>query len=367
MIRELVNEDTGKSFIISLKGKTVCTKSGNRENDILYDSESKALETFHKKKWEKLKKGFIFKTEELQKGKARFHKFISKEYTGCLSIVNIEGNVGVYKHNDFKKEHLQIFSSNGTFIETIELNKGIPWNLSFSKPFNSLFITADHCVIKLDLSTRKFEHFTDSFDKPSSFISLGSEHLFYGSDPMIYLRDLQTNEIIFSKKAESQLYSGHSSQLIGAITEDGNKIALCRKAGEIEISNCKGALIKLIQDDFEMVAQIEFLNDATLLIREKYGSWGLRIFDVESGKELANPFNSHSFHGTLVDCFDINHKEDKIIVVCRNNATLYDIKSFEQILEFEIEHCSKRSDAIFLGNSTIATRTDYGCFSLYHI
>ncbi|NOQ74912.1 MAG: hypothetical protein GQ574_23055 [Crocinitomix sp.] len=365
--QELINEETGKSFNISLSGKSVITKTGNRENEKEYPSEAKAELEFQKKRWEKLKKGFVFKTEELEIGKARVHRYLGLGNTGCFSLVNMDDKVAVYKHNDFKNELLQVFDSKGNFVETIDQIKGIPWNLKFSKKYNALFMNVDHYVVKLDLANKEFEYFTEAFDQPASFISLATDYLFYGSAPMVHLKDLRSNEIIFSKKVEVELYSGHSSQLQGGISLSGEQIALCSQAGKIEILDRKGQLLKTIQGDFEMVDDIEFLNDSTILINEKYGTHGLRLYDINTGEELPYPFNKDSFDGTLVDCLDINRENNKILVACRAMITVYDLRTFELLQQFKIEHVVKRGDAAFMGDSTIAVRTDYGCFSLYCI
>lgn len=365
MTQEFINSETGKSFTISLKGKMVVTKTGNRTNEKPYASKDKAEMEFQKMKWEKLKKGFVFCTDQSKKGEARFHQFIGKEYTGCLSLVEMNGIVGVYKHNDFNKSLLQLFKMEGELVDTLELPKPLPWDLRYSNEFNSLFIDVDHYIYKLNLSSMKFEQLTSNYDEPGSFISLSKTKLFFGASPKIGLMDLKTDKTIFTKNVKPELYSGHTHQFIGCVSKNDEWIALCTKSGEIELLNNSGEVVKVIQGDFEMVVSMEFLNEKILLIREQYGTWGLRMFDIENGQELPYSFETDPFYGKHVDSIDIDNEHNKMVVTCRGNASVYDLNSFEKLLSFKIEHCIKRAKAIFAGDNSIAIRTDYGCFSLY--
>lgn len=359
MTEVFINESNGKEFKITVDQQTILTKTGNRSNSKTYPSLEAALKDYNKKKWEKLKKGFVYYQPKANKGKALHHRFLGSGYTGCLSLVAMGEQVAVYRFQDFSKDALAVFDTTYQPSEVIKLPKPLPWQLAYASKYHRLLMDADHYIFQRDLAKGTYQALTKSFDQPASFIALSEDHVFYGAHPKIALWDLETQRDLFSKKIEVELYHGHSSQLAGGISADGSLVAYCTHAGKINILNNKGILQTQLQGDFEMVDAIYFLADHKLLLKEKYGTWGLRLFDWKTGEELA------SFQQGVIDAVDLHPSLPQALLSVRKKLFLLDLDSFEVLQEIEVEHCIKRCEAVFWGSNRVAVRTDYGCFSVY--
>jgi len=123
MIRVLTHPETEKKCTLYLVDQTLTIQTGNRKTEKRYTSAMEAKRTFEKKEWAKLKEGYVFKELVPKQGEVRFHQYIDRAYTGCLSMVDLEGMIAVYKHLDFSSDLLEVFDWEGNHKESIELPK----------------------------------------------------------------------------------------------------------------------------------------------------------------------------------------------------------------------------------------------------
>jgi len=368
MIRTLIHKDTGESYTITLDQTTLITQSEAQKTELKLSSPLEGTRTFEKKEWEQLKKGFVYSIPEAQQGKPRLHQFIQRAYTGCLSMVDLKDKIGVYRHQNFDNDILDLFQCDGTYLKALTLPKALPWSLRYMVQHQLLIMDVDHYIYGMDLVTEIAAQWTSGFETPASFISTSKSLVFYGASPNIFLKDVAKNDLLFTREMPLENFGGHTPVFQGCLSEDEQQLAICTRPGAVDLLDLSGELIKTIEGNFQIADKMEFLDNTTLLIKEKYGTGGLRLFDLESGEELLDKIHkTPNSGGKYVDSFDLDRKNNRLLITNRAKATVYQLPTFEPLLSFPIEHCVKQAQAIFTGDNTVSVRTDYGCFSMYSV
>lgn len=366
MIRQLKHKETGKTYTLYLEDKLLTTQTGSRKTEKKFGSKLEAVRATEKKEWEKLKKGFVFTGLQVEAGEAYFHQYIGRAYTGCLSMVDLDNKIGVYRHQNFDADLLDVFDFDGNFKETIQLPNALPWQLAYLKEHQLLIMDVDHYIYCMDSVTHVAAQWTNHFDEPGSFIAAGKSTVFYGAAPHIFLKDVSSNTLLFTKELSLEMFAGHSTVFTGCLSEDAQLLAVSTKPGVVEILNTTGEVLQTIKGNFQLAKALAFLDNDTLLIHEQYGTWGLRLVDLKTGTEIEGRI--HKEETTLskyVDSFDLDLKNNRLVISNRATVTLYELPDFKPVLTFPVAHCVKRAEVVFAGDQAIGVRTDYGCFSLY--
>ena len=363
MQQTLVHPETQKQLHLTLEGQTV-TQQTTRRTSKTHNSAAEALKDFQKRRWNALKKGFIYQEAPVS-GQAYVHRLISLKYTGCLSMVDLGDQVAVYCHHTFENDWLHLFDPLGHFQKTIVLPRALPWSMAYAPTQQMLYLTADHTILAYDRATQSFETWAKAAAKmPASFVAVAEDYVLYGAAPKVELRHISTGALSWSKQLEPELYRGHSTLLCGGISPDGQQIALCHKAGQLLLFDAKGTLIQTLEGHFEMVQALHFIPNHTLLIHEKYGTSGIHLLDLNTGEPLPNPFED-DLSKTVVYHMALDATRNRLAVSKGQQVTVYDLTTFETLAHFSIEHCVKTCAVTFVGAAAIGVRTDYGCFSLY--
>ena len=108
-----------------------------------------------------------------------------------------------------------------------------------------------------------------------------------------------------------------------------------------------------------------FYNEM-LVVREQYGTWGMRYFDLARNEEVKMESLDIPEYTKEVRTFCFNEDQSILVLVQQTNAYVFDFKAKKLLHNFGIEHTVKTCGIKFAGEK-IGVRTDYGCFSLYHI
>lgn len=375
LMHQLTDINTNKIHNLSIKNNTIISESGKinklKSSEKEFPNNEDAIKYFYKKEYELLRKGFVLKNSEAKIGQPILHCFIGKGFTGCLSIINLGEATAIYKFGDYKNDALVLIDKTSKLIETIKLPKPLPWQIAYHKKQQFLLLDIDHFAYIYSLKTKEFTQLTFDFDQPGSFISLSENRIAYGSHPMIYVKDIVSNSIIFERKYDAELFSGHSLQFAGSISKDGSLLALCTHSGKIIFINLNTGIETVVRGNFEMVRQMEFINDDQMLVlKEKYGSWGMRYFDMSTHKEIEIPTlrisDDDSYLGNLVDSYCFNDDYSKLVLTQRRIAYVFDFKTKKILHSYQIEHIADQCNVTFIGDQ-LGVRTDFGCFSIYKI
>ena len=201
----------------------------------------------------------------------------------------------------------------------------------------------------------------------TSFVSVSETKSAFASNNTLYIAD-NKNNILLKKPYTAKTVKG-STPFCAQLSKDGSMLAFHINPGEIQLLNTKnGELIKTINADFNFVGDMEFADAENLLIvREEYGGWSMRYFDISSGNEVKIKTLELPSYSKEVSSFCLNADQSKLVLVHRGaNAYIYDFPAKKLLHEFKISHTVKTVKTKFIGDK-LGIRTDYGCFSLYNV
>ena len=125
-------------------------------------------------------------------------------------------------------------------------------------------------------------------------------------------------------------------------------MATCTHAGSIEFFDIVSGKSETIQGNFEMVEKMDFIgNDRILLVHEKYGSWGLRFFDLETKSELTFPDLKIPSYDTMIQHYTISKNGSQLIAVQYKNAYLFDLNKKKILFSFRLFHTIQHTKPVF--------------------
>ncbi len=376
-MRRLIELQTGNEWIGCLDDKALnieTVKNGkSRISKKEYETHIEAATQFEKKVWEQLKKGYVLTHAKSNIGEPILHYFVGSGYTGCQLVLDIDNVIVTNKNGDRNnavKDNLVFISQDGALMDTIQLPRNLPWDISYVNSYNSIFIDLDHIIYKYDFHKREFQQLTGQCEEPASFILSSGDIVAYCTHPNIIVMDVKTDKVILSATIECEKYSGHSCQLTAALSEDGHILALCNKVGEIQLIDVPtGDIIYTITAKLGLVKKMKFASfDNILVALEQYESWGVRFFDLKKKEEIITPFveGTLAARGGIIDTFCFNRKQDKFAVLNRKEIHIYDFRKKSLLHSFKAEHMVKTGEISFVGDK-LGVRTDYGCLSLYEV
>ena len=366
----LTDGATGKVSVLVLDGCKLVVESGlpgkTRSTQKVHASPTAAATQFEKKEWELLKKGYVMREPDAAVGNPCLHRYVGGGYTGCLTLVAVGEQMAVYRHGVFEpaqsEDYLISINRAGTMLESITLPKPLPGSACFYANTTTLLLDVDHFIYTYDLAKKRFRELIGTFEKPASFIALSGTIAAYASHPALEVRDLQSDEILYRARVNCEQYGGHSDQLAGALSARGDQLALCTKPGEIVLMTMPtGKQIGMIRGDFAMVAQLAFVG-GTLLVREQYGTWSLRFFDLKTLAQIKSPIDIEG----VVTHACLNADQSRLAVILGKRVTVFDLATGQPRCGFTSAHCVKTCQAAFWGQQ-LGVRTDYGCFSVYNV
>jgi hypothetical protein len=363
-------------FSISSSGKKVTIENGiiakTKSSFKEFSDEKEALKFFEKKEWEMLKKGFVLRNEKPDLGQPTLHYYVGAGYTGSLSFAATPTEIYIYKHGWFKtvndqKDFLTVIDVNGNLKDTIELPEVLAWDIQYNNFTNKLLLDLDHHIFEYDLDTKNFKQLIDrSKGKWASFVSCVNDKIVVGTDQNFQVLNNE-NRVLLQQKFNVEIVQG-SIPFCASLSKNGKILALHNKLGEIQcIDTNDGRLLSTIVGDFQMIGQMEFLdNDKNLAIKEEYGVWKMRYFEIKTGTELNYVTIEIPAYSKDVNCFSFNADQSRLALIQRDMAYMFDFTNKLFLHSFKINHCVKTTKSHFVGEQ-LGFRTDYGCFSLYTV
>lgn len=370
---QLIDTNTEKVINLILKDKILISETGKidklKTTEKEFSSNEDAFKNFYKKEWEALKKGFVLNDENAKIGQPILHKFISGTYTGALSLEHSSQGIFVYEDKMQNKEivgAINLIDNIGNILKTIELPKPLAWNIEYRAERNSLILDIDHYIYEFDIEKGTFYNLGNEKSYVDSFISVANEKIAFATLNKLTVVDNQ-NRVLYTKDYEIEIIKG-TSPFCGKLSKDGKLLAFHNKVGEIQIIDVeKGILLSKINGKFEMVSQFEFAdNNKLLIVREQYGTWGMRYFDLSANEEIQMKEIEIPEYTKDVNAFCFNADQTKLVLLQRADAHVFDFLNKKLSHSFKIEHLVKTCKIKFVGEK-LGVRTDYGCFSIYNV
>ncbi|EJP74270.1 MULTISPECIES: hypothetical protein [Campylobacter] len=366
-MRKFVNFANGDEINFKVSGNLLVsqsTKNGKmRENKKEFVSPEEAQKARIKKEWETLKKGYVLRDENANFAQVCLHVYIGGGYSGALAFESVGESMFVYKCGDQKdddeKDFLLALDKDGRIKEQIVLPEILAWEAA--RAGENLILDLDHVIYKFDPRTGEFTNLSNELnlcdsDNFYSFVCKGKSKVAFGASGKIFVTDGE--RILNFGEFKTTPIKG-KAPLCAAFDDD--RLALHTAEGEIKILGANGEILNVIEGKFDVLDQICFLNDKTLVAREYYRG-KVHCFELSNGRELKFGWQKECGEARKI-C--VNDERTKLVMIDYNMAYLVDLAS-QNVCEFEIEHIVKSCEAKFI-DKNLAVRTDYGCFSLYNI
>ncbi|MDR1317699.1 MAG: hypothetical protein LBK13_12585 [Spirochaetales bacterium] len=367
--KQLIEKKSGKVLNLILNNKTLISETGQagkvKTTEKTFPSLEEAEKTFTKKEWEALKKGFVVNNGNAKTGEPILHTFIGGGYTGCLSFQQTPKGIYVYKSAE-DTDYLVLIDNSGDILKEIALPARLAWSIEPRMETNSMILDIDHFIFEYRIETNSFHNLADKKRDQTSFVSVSKTTTAFATLGNIYITDNQNN-VLHTISYDTETING-TTPFCGKLSEDGKLLAFHNKTGEIQIiDTANGKLIKKISADFQMIEKMEFAdNNNLLVVQEKYGTWGMRYFDVSGNKEIKIGGIEIPEYTKTVNSFCFNADQSKLVLVQRTNAHVFDFNAKKLLHSFGIEHTVKTCTIKFAGDK-LGVKTDYGCFSIYNI
>ena len=373
----LVNLANGDCLNLRVEGQILLSESikngKTKQTQKEFASAGEVQKACVKKEWESLKKGYVLQNANAKAGEASLHVYIGGGYTGALAFAGAEGEFFVYKCGGYKEggaldDFLIRLDASGAVKQQIVLPKPLAWQAG--RAGEILLLDLDHFIFKFDPASGEFSDLSQglSFKNSkefTSFVCAAKDTAAFAMFGQIFT--FRGGEISPLTEYRSEMKS-YTPILCAALDADGTRLALHCKQNEIKIlSTLNGEILNEIRGDFGIFDKICFLNDGSLLGKERYAG-KLVCLDAASGERL----NSAWLRGECAEADELCVSEDgsRLALISYDKARIIDLKSGNLQLSFELSHVVKRCEAKFErinGEEFLAVRTDYGCFSLYKI
>nr|WP_314379289.1 hypothetical protein [uncultured Campylobacter sp.] len=320
-----------------------------------------------------MKKGYVLRNAGAKAGEASLHVYIGGGYTDALAFASFEGENFVYKCGGYKEggaldDFLIRLDASGAVKQQIVLPKPLAWQAE--RAGEILLLDLDHFIFKFDPASGEFSDLSQclSFKNSkefTSFVCAAKDTAAFAMFGQIFT--LRGGEISPLAEYRSEMKS-YTPILCAAISDEGTRLALHCKQKEIKIlSTINGKILNELGGDFGIFDKICFLADGSVLGKERYAG-KLVCLDATSGERRKPTW----LRGECAEADELCVSADgsRLALISYDKARIIDLKSGNLRLSFELSYVVKRCEAKFErinGEEFLAVRTDYGCFSLYHI
>ena len=313
----------------------------------------------------RLRKGMVLVERAPSPGQPYLLRFLSKGYTGVLTLTALEGSLLTNLFGG-EGDHLALIHPDGGGDLLVELSPGqLLRRICIAPDLGRDFLLVDHGVYQVDHESNELTCRVPENTSAASFLSVESGVAAWYEEPDLVVYDLRREVEIYRQSVTPQLYSGHSTQLTGALSPDGQLLALCYEAGVLQIHTLsEPGEARRIEGDFEMVEKLAFTPDGRrLLFKERYGRSTLHAFEVASGAAVAEwPDFGHLAMGD----FAIESDGERLAVTKGRLAHVYDLASLSLSLSIELDMVVKSAAVAWTDGGALGVRTDLGCVALYN-
>lgn len=369
-IRTFHDPATGKTWATRIDGLNVVLISGapgKTKESVKPQADVSSMQRFlEKEEGARLRKGMVLADPHAAAGAPCMLRHLGRGYAGALAIAEIEGSLLVNQYDDARQgDALWRIARDGSSEPLAFAGaNSLVWKLIPVPTLQRVLFRADHQVRAWDPIANNVDVLTRPNKTPASFLDCQGTVAAWHEEPELVVRDLAIEKDLLRLKVEPELYSGHSPQLTGALSADGALLAHCAKAGQILVHDvANGTLRSTISGGFEMVSKLAFTADnRRLLVKEKYGRWGLMAFEVATGEPVAAwPDLNDLSDGEFV----VSDTGDRLAFFSRGLAHVYALPTMRKQCELRIDQVAKSAALAWTSDGLLAVRTDLGCVGLY--
>jgi hypothetical protein len=240
------------------------------------------------------------------------------------------------------------------------------WKLIAVPKLNKALLRADHQIRAWEPVSNSITALTSQNKTPASFLDCQGTLAAWYEEPDLVVEDLATRRNLLRLKVEPELYAGHSPQLTGALSGDGSMLAHCAQAGKILVHDvASGTLRFTVSGDFKMVGKLAFTPDnRQLIVKERYGRWGLTAFELATGEPTAGWPDLNDLGESE---FAIDNAYKRMAFFTRGRAHVYEWPTMRKHCELRIDQVARSAALAWTSDGLLAVRTDLGCVGLYRV
>jgi hypothetical protein len=367
-VRALHDAATGKTWSTLLDGSRTELRQGTlgRERVVVrqHDDAEAAYRWTSKEEWTRLKKGMVLLAPAALWGEPRLHRFIGGAYTGAMAIA-ADGDGGFFCNRFLDADEVIRVGPDAEVAACISLpRERLVWKVAKAPATGPVLLQVDGGIERWRPEAGMTEAVVAYRPNPG-FLSVAGTRIAYYDGADAVVAELNRGEELLRVPARAEMYNGHSPQMEGALSADGQLLALCTRPGEIILLDVtSGQPRPSLRGDFAMVRQMDFLPDCRrLLVTEGYGSWSLRCLDIETGQPHPEWTEMKNDGGALA----VSPSGRRVAVAGRRTIAIHGFGTDSASRSFPLEHAVKRCAMAWIAEDALAVRTDYGCASIYAV
>jgi WD40 repeat protein len=292
-------------------------------------------------------------------------------YTGALTVAPLGDGLLCNRHASGEAataghDQLVRIGVDASLTAILDLSEHqLVWETCPTGSTGPVLLNVDHQIQVWNPETAVLRRLSENSSRePASFLSVAGTRAAWYADGEVVVHDFASREDVFRHPLVPQLHGGHTTQMAGALSPDGKRLACCAQAGEIrwfDIST--GTLLESWRQDFEMIEHMQFSADGRwLFASETYGSWRLLRFDVASGQ---------SIHAPGIDMargdFAVEPTGTRLAVAAYGQVSLFEGTSLEELARFRVDQVARTFRLAWMDANAIGVRTDLGFAGIYAI
>ena len=366
--RRLKDNETGQTWSSLCDDVKLTIRSGQegkeRTREKVCETPDAALRYTQKEELTRLKKGWTLSEPGAPAGQPVMHCYLpGNGYTGAMAIAAVDDRLLCNRFADQTYDWLHLVGADGTILDTIDGPKSrLTWAARYLPDLDLVLLRTDHQITALSLSTRIFKALTQQNPHPVSCFATSGVLAAWYEEPEVVVRDLREKREIFRTEIPAEMDRG-SVQMCAGLSADGSALAVCSKAGVIEIFDLgTGKARAELRGGFKRVVKLEFFaGDRGLIAVEDHATslvWG---FDLDTLSQIPSWPRMRTSGDIALDS-----PRARLAVANESSIELYELAGFGRLLRFEADHVVRRCSLAFAPPG-IGVLTDLGCVSLYSV
>lgn len=370
--RKLHDPISARTWESVCDGSQVHIRSGKPEKqkcDIrLFESDENALKWAEKQEWARLKKGFVLVDGQAQSGEPTLLRYLEGAYTGAMIITGTGDQIMCNQYVEAGRGDELIFIDAKARICTRQdlSNMGLIWEVQTRSRHGEQVLLTDTGIFTWTIGNSRPALISEKTDGAPGFVSVAGNLVAWHVAGFLEVRDIGSDQTLLRQPLTASMHGGHTSQMVGALSPDGRRLAVCSAPGEIQyLDVLSGKVVARHQGDFKMISKMHWTADGGWIIAlERYGRWRLMCFDAATGEPRPD--------WTLQDDmsrsdFAINIDGGRLAVMHGSHVAIYDLSNMERDRHFRLDHVVRSACIAWTAPNALSVRTDYGCVGTYTV
>jgi len=344
-------------------------RPGNQKCDIKHlESDEDARKWAEKQEWTRLKKGFVLVNAQAQSGEPSLLCYLGRACTGAMTIIGTGDLIHCNQYVEGGKgDELIFIDANARICARHDLsNMGLVWEIQTTSRHGEEVLRMDAGIFTWTIGNSTLTLISERTDRAPGFVSVAGNLAAWHARGFLEVRDVASDQTLLRQPLTASVHGGHTPQMVGALSPDGRRLAVCSVPGEIQYLDVfSGKVLARHQGDFEMITKMHWTADGRWIIAlENYGRWRLMCFDAASGEPRPDWMLQEDMSRSD---FAISSDGSQLAVTHRGHMAIYDLSTMERRCHFRLDHVVRSACVAWTASDVVSVRTDYGCVGTYMV